>query len=534
MHLRLGAVLAAAFGLLALVTSAPALAFGDILPNQAGKPDLDARGGSVTPTAAQQQIVSSLGAHATWNQFGTPKSLIKYGGYLATGLSNDPVAAAKTFITSDKALFRLSDAGVANLQLLNDSPMVGSDGHAVLFRQTFGGLPATQDGLITVGVVDGKVAYVSSSSAGDGNAPAAATLAPLTAWTLAAANVGLSMSVVDLSRGKNINGWLTFKAAGLNNLQRVRLTALPTPNAGVRPAYEAIVLDVRNNGHAEAYTSFVDAVTGQVLVRHDDVQQFARRRVGGRESDVRVERSPLLVRRHDERDDEPDDGLRRERAVHCTGEREVGRRRQYRGQRGKRRDPLPRRRPGRKRRGRELRRGDEPRGGALRAERRRSHRDALLGQDVPIAQSAGTLPPAAHLPRLARVQRRRRHAAAAGAEHAEVEGVQGEPAPEHDSVVPVEQPEHGHAHRLVLAGLAEQPVAGGLELPVRGQEHRVACSVGRRAAHRRHDRHDDGEQRDDRRSLGQPADRRGHAPAAAASGPRVHRRVEQHLVQHEL
>ena len=87
MHLRLGAVLATAFGLLALVTSAPALAVGDILPNQAGKPDLDARGGSVTPTAAQQQIVSSLGVYATWNQLGTPRSLIKYGGYLATGLS---------------------------------------------------------------------------------------------------------------------------------------------------------------------------------------------------------------------------------------------------------------------------------------------------------------------------------------------------------------------------------------------------------------------------------------------------------------
>src|SRR4051794_669728 len=90
MHLRLSAALAAAFGVLALVTSAPALAIGDILPSQQGKPDLDARAGTVAPTAAQQQIVSSLGAHATWNQFGTPRSLIKYGGFLATGLGSDP------------------------------------------------------------------------------------------------------------------------------------------------------------------------------------------------------------------------------------------------------------------------------------------------------------------------------------------------------------------------------------------------------------------------------------------------------------
>src|SRR6266568_1110572 len=112
--------------------------------------------------------------------------------------------------------------------------MVGSDGHAVLFRQTFNGLPATHDGLITVGVVDGKVAYVSSSSAGDGNTPAAAALTPQAAWLLAAASVGRNLSVLNLSAGKNINGWLTFTATGLNDLQRVRLTALPTPKDGVR------------------------------------------------------------------------------------------------------------------------------------------------------------------------------------------------------------------------------------------------------------------------------------------------------------
>jgi len=189
MHLRLAAAFAAAVALLAIAVSAgPALGIADILANQRALPDLDARAGSVAPTAAQQQIVS--------------------------GLSSDPVAAAKTFITNNEALFRLSDQGVANLQLLNDSPMVGSDGHAVLFRQTFGGLPATQDGLITVGVVDGKVAYVSSSSAGDGSAPPAATISPKAAWVLAAANVGHPLSVVNLSTGKNINGWLTSPRPG--------------------------------------------------------------------------------------------------------------------------------------------------------------------------------------------------------------------------------------------------------------------------------------------------------------------------------
>src|SRR3954447_20028881 len=103
----------------AVLPAAPALAVANIRDSQQGLPDLDARTCAVLPTSAQSQLVSSLGAHATWNRFGTPQSLIHYGGYLATGLSTDPVAAAKSFISSEKALFRLSDQGVANLQLVN-------------------------------------------------------------------------------------------------------------------------------------------------------------------------------------------------------------------------------------------------------------------------------------------------------------------------------------------------------------------------------------------------------------------------------
>ena len=176
--------------MLALLPATPHSRSRTSATNQQGLAGPRRTDGDGRPTAAQQADRVEPRRARDLEPFGTPKSLIKYGGYLATGLSSDPVAAAKTFITNNKALFRLSDQGVSNLELLNDSPMVGSNGHAVLFRQTFGGLPATQDGLITVGVVDGKVAYVSSSSAGDGNAPAAAILSPKAAWILAAANVG--------------------------------------------------------------------------------------------------------------------------------------------------------------------------------------------------------------------------------------------------------------------------------------------------------------------------------------------------------
>jgi hypothetical protein len=63
------------------------------------------------------------------------------------------------------------------LELVNDSKLVQSDGHAVVFRQTFGGQAAGHDGLITVGVANGRVAYVSSTAAGSRAAPAARTRA---------------------------------------------------------------------------------------------------------------------------------------------------------------------------------------------------------------------------------------------------------------------------------------------------------------------------------------------------------------------
>jgi len=276
MFLRFGTVTVALFGLLLLLPATPALAIGNIRDEPQGLADLDARTGKVDPTSAQKQIVSSLDAAATWNRFGTPQSLIKYGGFLATGLGADPVAAAKTFITTNKTLFRLSDQGVSNLELVNDSPMAGGDGHAVVFRQRFGSMPATQDGMITVGVVNGNVAYVSSSSAGDGNAPGVATLTAAQAWVAAAQNVGKTVSLVNVLSAKadSTTGWTGLKVTGFDSYQRVRLTAFPTYTQGVRPAYEAIVLDTAG-AQLTGYREFVDAQNGQVLFRYNGVQQLS-------------------------------------------------------------------------------------------------------------------------------------------------------------------------------------------------------------------------------------------------------------------
>ena len=54
-------------------------------------------------------------------------------------------------------------------------------------------------------------------------------------------------------------------------MQRARLVALPTPANGVRPAWETIFVDA-NPVNVTSYIHFVDAATGQVLVRKNIVE----------------------------------------------------------------------------------------------------------------------------------------------------------------------------------------------------------------------------------------------------------------------
>ena len=257
---------------------APLRAFGQLNLWDAaqGLPDLDNRAGQVTPTAQQLSLVDSLGARAEWNQFGTVYTMLKYGGFLATGLSGDPVSAAREWIRANRVLFRLSDQSVTDLELVSDGTMPYSAAHAVLFRQRFGSLVPTQDGLINVAIVNGSVYHVWSSSAGDQAAPAAATLTPVQAWLNAAANVNHIASTGDVANLglEKFSNWTLLQVVGFAQPQRVRLTALPTPTNGVRPAYEANVTYVQ--GHiADAYTVFVDARTGEILYRSNRINWYA-------------------------------------------------------------------------------------------------------------------------------------------------------------------------------------------------------------------------------------------------------------------
>lgn len=238
----------------------------------AGLTDLDARG-TALPTAAQRAAAARLGAvDLRWNQFGTPSSILPAHGSLGPATSADPVAAARSWLRAHAAVFGLTTAQVAGLELVNDQKLAQSSARAVLFRQTFGDLTPALDSMVTVGVANGQIAYVSSSitplrSGGAAGTAPAATLSPVQAFAKAAADVGRQVDLGDVT-SKVSGGWTHLTVPGFAQQQLVRERALAMADGSVRPVFETNVLDVAD-GSAFAYTIMVDGVTGDVLHRQN-------------------------------------------------------------------------------------------------------------------------------------------------------------------------------------------------------------------------------------------------------------------------
>ena len=246
--------------------------------------DVDKRTGRVLPSALQKKIVKKLDGRVTWNRFGTPASLINDKGYLAKGMKGSDVQVARAWLAKNAALFRMSRSDVAALQLVNDAALADGAGHAVTFRQTFGGLTSTRDGMIIVGVRAGKVAYVSSSAAGAQAAPDQSGLMDARdAWVRAAQHLGMDKSLADVGDMRTKNDWTVFPVAGLVTPllgkdrvdQRTRLVAFPTYTDGVKAAYEAIVLHNQPGDYPVASIVFVDAKTGDLLFVEGGVDSVA-------------------------------------------------------------------------------------------------------------------------------------------------------------------------------------------------------------------------------------------------------------------
>jgi extracellular elastinolytic metalloproteinase len=278
--MRFRFVVLAGLAAAALVLPGSSLGIGRILDSHEGLADADNRVGQIAPTAEQLARVKELGATARFNELGTVQSLTKYGGYLATGLSPNAVQAARQFVADNRVLFRLTQAGLDGLQLYSDAPLAGKDaGHVVVLRQKFGAQPALLDGQITVGVNAGRVYYVSSRAAGDGNAPGGASLGAAAAWVAAANDAGLPVSLAQVRDSHVQGGWTVLDVAGFGVEQRARLGAVPTPGNGVVAAYETLVVPGgvgkdALNVHG-AYRSFVNAQNGAILVRLNIAENLA-------------------------------------------------------------------------------------------------------------------------------------------------------------------------------------------------------------------------------------------------------------------
>ncbi|MBW3640283.1 MAG: M36 family metallopeptidase [Actinobacteria bacterium] len=241
--------------------------------------DRDDRGPRKAPLPGAVAAVAGFGGgvSVSWNQYGTPRTLTRPGGWLATGLAGSPVDVARSFLTSRSALLGLTAAEVSGLELVYDVPLQGNPARVVLLRQRAGDLPFAEDGLISIGVRGGSVASLTSSAVGSLRLNTTTpVLGAVPAVLAAAKDAGITtLGPGDLTLGAlDAAGFQLVNAAGLAQPQRARLRALPTTASGLRLAWEVDVLDVAG-GRALAAISFVDAVTGKVLLRRDAVDTAA-------------------------------------------------------------------------------------------------------------------------------------------------------------------------------------------------------------------------------------------------------------------
>jgi extracellular elastinolytic metalloproteinase len=237
--------------------------------------DFDSRTGVVAPTEWQRARAAGLGAEVRWNRFGAPQSLIKHGGFLASGVEGaDAVAAAQGWLDDNAALFRLDSAD--DLVLVRDAELAGSDGHVVIFQQRYDGLVASPDGMVSVGVVGTaesgwRVAYASSTLTGDSQLQGSTELSLTEGWVEAADAVETDVSVGDVDVVDRRRGWMVLDVDGLQEEQLVRRVGFPTPRRGVIAAYEAIVVDVEGHGHDSGSKVIVDGATGDLLFKQSIV-----------------------------------------------------------------------------------------------------------------------------------------------------------------------------------------------------------------------------------------------------------------------
>jgi extracellular elastinolytic metalloproteinase len=233
--------------------------------------DLDTRNATVAPTEAQLDAVAALDATARWSDLGTPQSLIRYGGFLESGIEAATAKdAALAFLDDNRALYRLDS--VDGLEVSTVAP-IGDAGRAVVLQQRVNGLLVSPDGVASIGLVKSaqgwNVAYASSSLIASSDLTNSTEIDAAQALDGALDNAGEEVSVGQMDFVGVSNGWRRVEVAGLRDDQLVRRVAFPT-TSGVRVAFETVY----NDGVDAGYRHFIDAESGRILYREETVEHL--------------------------------------------------------------------------------------------------------------------------------------------------------------------------------------------------------------------------------------------------------------------
>ncbi|MEV7005568.1 M36 family metallopeptidase [Streptosporangium sp. NPDC051022] len=234
----------------------------DFQAEEGAKPDLDNRRGSVAPPAYLAKAANA--ATIRWNNLGTPAVITgaeigaetgagtdaETGAVtgvtpLAEGLGADPEQAARAYLKANETLFGLSAEAVDALEKVAVNPI--GEGYAVLLRQRFGDLPAGVDGQVALGVTNGKIIHVTSTLSRSSAPPPAAKLTEQQALEIAAKDGGIDLATA--------------------SAKKVTAVAVPAPD-GTHSAFQVTLIG-GGEGEAAAYTTHVDAVSGEILTREN-------------------------------------------------------------------------------------------------------------------------------------------------------------------------------------------------------------------------------------------------------------------------
>jgi hypothetical protein len=223
------------------------------------------RHASAAQAAAVRGMVRAIGSGAriTYDPiFGTPRELLRYGGYLTGPATGSAAGVARAWLGAHRAAFGLSAAGVRGLVVSRDYTNPTSRTHVITFTQVFGGLQAVFGGRLNVAVTkNGRILSFTGDprpSAGLSARPRLSAAGAVTAVARTAAPRAAYRAAVTGKTGM----WTRFGAGPFGGPQYARAVAFPAARS-VRPAYEVIFTASASNMTDVA----VDAVTGKILYR---------------------------------------------------------------------------------------------------------------------------------------------------------------------------------------------------------------------------------------------------------------------------